>query len=703
MLYVAAAAAHTLTGMGYGLAVSPGPWRRAAAFPIATPVRMLLWRPAFVGIRQLMRQEEASAGNSNSSRPGGVREAIAGAGASGSLTRGARAVQNAATDGCSTAATTGQPSGGDSARATTACGNGPCPSVLHRDAESLQRDPVVRVPLPDLAFTLASVMMMMLGQCYAGPRAIRSYQSGQLSLNDVIIAGLAVVTYLSTSILFAARTATHWMEIVRSATPSALRQQQQAHHGNSDLTSGPSPASQPGAGAVASIPRCSPTNAFVEWVAWSQMWQMVVGQFILVCLWFAPSEASAIRLYVFVIMLDTVCDIVAPLIFATQKIMAVDERSKIAQRVAWLSRAVRQERQANEAKKRFLRYVFHEMRVPFNTLTLGLEALSSQPDLDLDAREDLMLMRSASESMTSVMNNVLRITAIEDGNLTLHVGPSSIADVLQTVQAQMAPLAMQVQARLVMTIDRGSIPQQAMFDSDAISQVVSNLIVNSLKFVPEDGSGIVSVQAELVRVRRGKERAEKLLRQVLLGADSDGHDADDEQRGNVQSRSGSGIHPHSPNAQDDHQDDEVVHTGYGTVIRPTPRQGQHQPRVRQTSSSRAGIDVQNTMMASGEWLYHDDAGGKEQDAEDGQATPMGGVDPAVAAVKSMPSQLEAQTSYDRLVAEYGNKLGGVAWVRIVVKDNGCGMAPGLCETRCRDRDMHVVAVAQVQHVAPRFM
>ena len=75
---------------------------------------------------------------------------------------------------------------------------------------------------------------------------------------------------------------------------------------------------------------------------------------------------------------------------------------------------------ANEARNTFLRYVFHEMRVPLNTVSMGLAIVSDDAALLTESSNDaLQMMTSSVNFMSDCLNDVLSMSLFEDGSLEL--------------------------------------------------------------------------------------------------------------------------------------------------------------------------------------------------------------------------------------------------------------------------------------------
>ena len=75
------------------------------------------------------------------------------------------------------------------------------------------------------------------------------------------------------------------------------------------------------------------------------------------------------------------------------------------------------DRNANEARRAFLKYIFHELRNPLNSLTIGIEILGNSSHLDSHDLESLGMMKDASAFMNDTLNDVLSMQKIEEGKL----------------------------------------------------------------------------------------------------------------------------------------------------------------------------------------------------------------------------------------------------------------------------------------------
>ena len=78
------------------------------------------------------------------------------------------------------------------------------------------------------------------------------------------------------------------------------------------------------------------------------------------------------------------------------------------------------EKLAQDSRRDFLRYVFHELRIPLNTLTIGIGLLQEDKDyLNNPCQEALHMMNGATSFMSDTLNDVLFMHKIEEGAMDI--------------------------------------------------------------------------------------------------------------------------------------------------------------------------------------------------------------------------------------------------------------------------------------------
>lgn len=176
----------------------------------------------------------------------------------------------------------------------------------------------------------------------------------------------------------------------------------------------------------------------------------------------------------------------------------VTERRRVE---AALAQAKDEAQAASRAKSAFLANTSHEIRTPLNGL-LGLARMLQQPDLpEATRREYLDQMLDSAESLSGLISDILDLSKIEAGRLTLEASPFALRDMLSTMR--MAYLTLAQAHGLAFKIDVApEIPAWVVGDQVRIRQILSNYLSNALKFT-ESGSVAVRVSTldgERVRI-----------------------------------------------------------------------------------------------------------------------------------------------------------------------------------------------------------
>lgn len=152
------------------------------------------------------------------------------------------------------------------------------------------------------------------------------------------------------------------------------------------------------------------------------------------------------------------------------------------------------ERQANASRRAFLKYLFHEVRTPLNSLTMGIELLKTKDSLDSSDKELLAMMTGASDFMAETLNDVLSMQKIEEGKLELIFAPFNVNNSITKILSALSGGAMERNLQIETDI-AANVPPLLSGDVYRVEHVISNLISNSMKFSPQDGVIIVKVSA----------------------------------------------------------------------------------------------------------------------------------------------------------------------------------------------------------------
>ena len=158
-----------------------------------------------------------------------------------------------------------------------------------------------------------------------------------------------------------------------------------------------------------------------------------------------------------------------------------------------LSSALDAAEAASRAKSAFLANTSHEIRTPLNGL-LGLARLAMRTGLDAERRQQyLNQIFESAQSLSAVMTDVLDLSKIEAGKITLEAVPFSLRDILQAVHRSYVALAEAKGLSLTLSIDQ-SVPTHLLGDPVRVRQILSNFTSNALKFTDH---GSVRLGAEV--------------------------------------------------------------------------------------------------------------------------------------------------------------------------------------------------------------
>ena len=159
-----------------------------------------------------------------------------------------------------------------------------------------------------------------------------------------------------------------------------------------------------------------------------------------------------------------------------------------------LAAAKRVAEDANAMKSMFLANMSHEIRTPLNAIA-GFTHLALQTDLTLRQQDYLQKIQSASRTLLMLVNDVIDVSKIEAGKMTVERIPFALSDVIANVSDVVALKAKEKGLEITFRVSP-DVPRHLMGDPLRIGQVLLNLTSNALKFTDR---GKVATSVEVHR------------------------------------------------------------------------------------------------------------------------------------------------------------------------------------------------------------
>ena len=196
----------------------------------------------------------------------------------------------------------------------------------------------------------------------------------------------------------------------------------------------------------------------------------------------------------------------------------VTERKEMMQQLAHqresLSIALEEANQANKAKTAFLANMSHEIRTPMNAI-IGLDRIAlNDPGISGTTRDNLEKIGLSAQHLLGIINDILDMSRIESGRMTVKNEEFSFAKALAQVNTmisgQCRDKGIEYECRV-----KGAVDDYYIGDDMKLRQVMLNILGNAVKFTPSGGT--VTFVVEAVARFNGKTTLRLIIRDTGIG------------------------------------------------------------------------------------------------------------------------------------------------------------------------------------------
>ncbi|MFN6487834.1 MULTISPECIES: PAS domain S-box protein [unclassified Nostoc] len=157
---------------------------------------------------------------------------------------------------------------------------------------------------------------------------------------------------------------------------------------------------------------------------------------------------------------------------------------------------------ANRAKSEFLANMSHELRTPLNAILGFTQVMSHDRDLSTEHQQNLAIINRAGEHLLNLINDILEMSKIEAGRITLNLNSFDLIRLLENLEEMLRFRATSKGLELVFEYT-SHLPQYIQTDESKLRQVLLNLLGNAIKFTD---TGKVTLY---VRMGHGEETEEQ--------------------------------------------------------------------------------------------------------------------------------------------------------------------------------------------------
>jgi PAS domain S-box-containing protein len=179
-------------------------------------------------------------------------------------------------------------------------------------------------------------------------------------------------------------------------------------------------------------------------------------------------------------------------------------------------RATQKAEEATKLKEVFLANMSHEIRTPMNAI-IGFSDILSERKLGEQEREYVRTIKSAGESLLTIINDILDISKIEAGMMTIEESNFSVKETFKMLHVMLMGKAKEKNLELLFTCDE-DVPDVLLGDPTRLTQIIINLAGNAIKFTQK---GNVNVHVQVLKNENENTLLEFSVKDTGIGISQD--------------------------------------------------------------------------------------------------------------------------------------------------------------------------------------